>query len=200
MNTAIFLVIAFVATLLGGIAIGFMMGITKGMSLGAHFQTGRPVSPVPWILCATGSGICLLVAVGTSIYTLYFLSSSEAAEAKIIEIVERKDDEGHTSYSPVYSYTLPDGENFTDRSSMSDGREYQIGDTVPIRYLKSSPHQTRIDYFSHHWFLPIFMSVFSLGLAAVAAGLRWWREKEQRWANKRMESNDCPAPSSNATA
>lgn len=192
MDTTTFLVITFITTLLGGMAIGFMMGVTKGMSLGAHCQTGRPVSPMPWILCATGSGICLLVAVGTSIYTLYLLSSSHTAEAKITDIVERKDDEGHTSYSTVYSYALPDGESFTDRSSMSDGRVYQVGDTVPIRYLKSSPHQSRIDYFSHHWFLPIFMIVLSLGLAAVAVGLRWWREKEQRWANSAWRATAAP--------
>ncbi|MDR0353917.1 MAG: DUF3592 domain-containing protein [Opitutaceae bacterium] len=160
-----------------------MMGITKGMSLGAHFQTNRPISPIPWILCATGSGISLLVAIGTSIYTLYFLTGSTPATATITEIIERKNDEGNTSYSSVYSYALPDGQKFTDRSSMSDGREYQVGDTIPIRYLVSSPHQSRIDYFAHHWSLPIFMIVVSLGLAAVALGLRWWREKEQQWAN-----------------
>lgn len=183
-----FIIIAFVVTLLGGMAIGFMMGITKGMSLGAHFQTGRPGSPIPWILCATGSGICLLMAIGTSIYTLYFLTASAPAIATVTEIIERKDDEGNKSYSPVYSYMLPDGQSFTDRSSMSDDGEHQVGDTIPIRYLKSSPHKSRIDYFAHHWFLPILMTAFSLSLAAVALGIRWWREREQQWANKRMQA------------
>jgi hypothetical protein len=200
MDTTLAIVIAFVAALLGGIAIGFIMGVAKGMSLGAHFRTGKPVSPIPWILCAIGSGIFLLVAIGTSIYTVYFLSGSLPSAATITEIIERKDDEGNTSFSPVYSYSLPDGQSFTDRSSMSDGRDYQVGDTIPIRYLKSSPHQSRIDYFAHHWFLPIFMTVFSVALAAAAVGLRWWRKREQKWANKRMEINGSPAPSSNVPA
>lgn len=47
-DTALIIVIAFFATFLGGMALGFMSGIAKGMSLGAHFRAGRPVSPIPW--------------------------------------------------------------------------------------------------------------------------------------------------------
>lgn len=187
MDSEIFIII-FVATLLGGMAIGFMMGITKGISLGAHIQRGRPVSPIPWILCATFSGLSLLVAIGTATYSLYFLAGSSPAEATITEIIEHKDDEGNTNYSPVYTYTLPDGQGFTDRSPIGGSWEYQVGDVVPVRYLKSSPQQSRIDDFAHHWFLPILMTLFSLCLAAIAVGQRWWHQKEQRWADKRLES------------
>ena len=199
MDSSLILVIAFIATLLGGMAIGFMFGITKGMSLGASFRTGRPMSPIPWILCFIGAGVFLLTAVGSSIYSIYFLSSSIQTSAVVTEIVERKDDEGHVSRSPVYSYSDASGEMFADRSSTGDGREFAVGDTIPIRYLRNSPHQSRIDYFSHHWLLPIFMAAFSLVVGGLGFGLRWWREREQQWANKRMESNDCPAPSSNVS-
>ena len=97
MDTTLVLVIAFVATLLGGMAIGFMIGISKGMTLGATFRTGRPVSPIPWILCFIGSGVFLLSAFGSSIYSIYFLTSSIQTKAIITEIVERKDGEGHLS-------------------------------------------------------------------------------------------------------
>jgi hypothetical protein len=186
MESSLVLVIAFVATLLGGMAIGFMFGITKGMSLGATFRTGRPVSPIPWILCFIGAGIFLLTAVGSSIYSLYFLSSSIQTNAVVTEIVERKDDEGHVSRTPVYTYKDASGEGFTDRSSTGDGREFDIGDTIPIRYLKTSPHQSRIDYFSHHWLLPIFMAIFLILLAGLGFGLRWWRDREEQWANNTL--------------
>ena len=181
------MIIAFAVTLLGGVAMGFMLGIVKGLSLGMHFRTDRPVSPIPWILCAVGAGMFLLVAIGTSIYSLYFLSSSVPTEATITEIIERENDDGSKSYSPVYTYTLPDGQSFTERSTVSDGRRFQVGDTVPIRYLKASPHQSRMDYFMHHWFLPILLGCMSVGLGAVAAALRWWREKEQRWLDNRRK-------------
>jgi hypothetical protein len=194
MDTTLMLAIAFVATLLGGMAIGFMFGLTKGMSLGATFRTGRPVSPIPWILCFIGAGVFLLISVGSSIYSIYFLSSSIQTSAIVTEIVERKDDEGHVSRTPVYTYKDASGEEFTDRSSTGDGREFAVGDTIPIRYLKASPHQSRIDYFSHHWLLPIFMVLFSLVLIALGIGLRWWRNREQHWANKMLHPTSGNAP------
>jgi hypothetical protein len=186
MNSALVLVIAFVATLLGGMAIGYMFGLTKGMSLGATFRTGRPVSPIPWIVCFIGAGIFLLATVGSSIYSIYFLTSSIQTSAVVTEIVEQKDSEGRVSRSPVYSYKNASGQDFTDRSSTGDGRDFYVGDTIPIRYLKASPHQSRIDYFGHHWMLPIFLAVFSILLGGLGFGLRWWRNREQQWANKTL--------------
>lgn len=180
------LVIAFVATLLGGMALGFIIGITKGLTLGATFRTGRPVSPIPWILCFVGSGIFLLTAVGSSIYSLYFLSNSIQTSATVTEIVERKDKDGHLSRTPVYAYKDASGAGFTDRSSTGDGREFEVGDTIPVRYLKHSPHQSRIDYFSQHWFPSIIMTIFSIILSGLGFGLRWWRNREQQWANKTL--------------
>lgn len=175
-------------------AIGFMLGITKGLSLGATFRTGRPVSPMPWILCFVGAGIFLLTAVGSTVYSTYFLANSIQTSAVVTEIIERKDGEGHLSRTPVYAYKDATGEKFTDRSSTSDGREFEVGDTIPIRYLKTSPHQSRIDYFSHHWFLPSFMLIFSLLLSGLGFGLRWWRNREQQWTNERLHSTAGNAP------
>ena len=175
MDTTLVLVIAFVATLLGGMAIGFMIGISKGMTLGATLRTGRPVSPMPWILCLIGSGVFLLSAAGASIYSIYFLSGSIQTKAIVTEIVERKDDDGHLRRTPVYAYKDATGKEFNDRSNTGDGREFMVGDTIPIRYLKTSPHESRIDYFSYHWFLPIFMSILSVVLGGLGFGLRWWR-------------------------
>jgi len=194
MDSTLILILAFVATFLGGIAVGFIIGIAKGITLGANFRTGRPASPIPWILCFIGSGIFLLTAIGSSIYSVYFLSSSVQTKATVIEIVERKDNEGHVKRTPIYTYTDSSGKSFTDRSSSSDGREFKVGDSIPIRYLKSSPHQSRIDYFSYHWILPIFMMIFSILLGGLGFGLRWWRNKEQQWANKACQSNPLATP------
>lgn len=185
MDTPLTLVIAFVATLLGGMAIGFFIGIAKGMTLGASFQPARPVSPIPWILCFIGSGVFLLTAVGSSIYSTYFLAGSVQTNATVTGIIESKDNEGHVSRFPVYAYESATGEKYSDRSSVGDGREFEIGDVIPIRYLKASPHQSRMDYFSHHWFLPIITAALSIALGALGFGLRWWCNQEQKWAGGR---------------
>lgn len=180
------LVTAFVATLFGGMAMGFMIGIGKGMTLGARFRTGRPVSPIPWILCLIGSGIFLLTSIGSSIYSIYFLASSVQTKATVTEVIESKDNEGYVSRSPVYAYKSAAGQGFSDRSSTGDGRVFRVGDVIPIRYLKESPHQSRIDYFSHHWLLPLSTAVVSIALAGLGFGWRWWRKREQEWAHKRI--------------
>ena len=198
MDTSLPLVIAFVATLLCGIALGYMMGLTKGMTLGASFRTGRPVSPIQWIMCFIGSGIFLLMAVGSSVYSIYFLTSSAESTAVVMEIVEQKDDEGYVSRTPVYAYKDVEGKGYTERSSSSGGREFEVGDVIPIRYLKNSPHQSRIDYFSQHWLLPIIMTVSSMFLVGLGFGLRWWRNREQEWANKQVHPIPHP-PQSSAT-
>ena len=185
MDRTLILAVAFAAALLGGMAIGFMMGVVKGMTLGANFRTGRPVSPMPWILCFIGSGIFLLAAVGSTAYSIHFISRGIQTKALVTEIIERRDDEGRLIRTPVYTYRNASGEEFTDRPSSGDGREFEVGDTIPIRYLKHSPHQSRIDYFAHHWLLPILMASFSILLGGLGLGLRWWRDKEQRWANNK---------------
>lgn len=166
----------------------------EGNVVGCELRTGRPISPIPWILCFIGAGIFLLTAVSSSIYSIYFLSSSIQTTAVVAEIVERKDDEGHVSRTPVYNYEDASGEEFTDRSSTGDGRDFDVGDTIPIRYLKTSPHQSRIDYFAHHWMLPIFMAIFSTLLGGLGFGLRWWRNREQQWANKTLVATGDSAP------
>lgn len=194
MDTTLVLVIAFLATLLGGMALGFMMGIAKGMALGASFRTGRPVSPIPWILCFIGSGIFLLAAVGSTIFSIYFISGSIQTNAVVTDIIERKDDEGHVSRFLVYTYKNVSDVEFTDRSSTGDGREFKVGDTIPIRYLMTSPHHSRVDYFAHYWLLPILMTVFSLLLGGLGFGLRWWRDREQQWANKTLVASGDNVP------
>jgi hypothetical protein len=186
MDPALIVILAFLATLVGGMAIGFMFGITKGLAMGARCRTDRPLSPLPWIICLVASGIFLLAAIGSTIYSIYFLTNSTPAKATITKIVTQKNEEGHVSHTPVYTYKNSVGEEFTDRSHSGDGSGWEAGDTIPIRYLENAPNQSRIDSFSHHWLLPIVMAIFSLLLGTASFGFRWWRKKELQEANKRL--------------
>ena len=138
-------------------------------------------SPIPGILCIVGSFLMVVASVGSSIYSLYFINNSVQTEATVNEIREKKDDEGNISRYPVYSYFDSSGQQFSDTTSMSDGREYKVGDKIPIRYLLKNPHNSRIDLFSHHWFLSIFFGFGTIVLAAVGSVLYWnYKRKTQK--------------------
>jgi hypothetical protein len=140
MNSTIALIIAFIATLIFGMAIGFMFGLTKGIVLGSHLYSKRSSSPIAWVLSLILSGILMLSAVGTSIYSIYFITSSVQTQATVTELIEHKDEKGHLSWYPVYSYTAA-GEQFSDRSSIGGGGEYAVGNIITIRYLKNQTNR-----------------------------------------------------------
>lgn len=193
MDTTLLLLIAFAATFLAGLVIGFMSGVAKGLVLGARFRTGRPASPLPWILCFVASGGFLLAAAATTVYSTWFLSAGIRTTATVNEIIERKDDDGKVSRTTRYTYRDSAGTSHTGETSLSGGRPSAAGDAIPVRYLRDSPGKSRIDTFLHHWFAPIFLAGWSIFAWALGIGLRWWRGREQQWAEKRLLAAG-PAP------
>ena len=192
MNTAIIILVVAGATFLGGMAFGFVAGLSKGMSLAALCRVDRPVSPLPWILSFAGAAAMLLLSIGSAIYTIRFLSHSIQTTGTVVDIVEQTDKDGGHSRFPVYEYRTSDGVTHKVKSSMSDGEPYSTGETIPVRYLPTSPQSARIDNFAHHWFLPIFTGIASVFLICLGVGLRWWKSKEQEWANKRLQAIASP--------
>lgn len=186
MDSTLLILIAFAATFLAGLVIGFISGIARGMVLGTRFRTGRPASPIPWMLCLIGSGILLLAAAGTAAYSTWFLTASNRTTATVREIIERKDDEGQVSRTTIYTYQDSTGTSHTGETSLSGGGPSAAGDVIPVRYLKDSPGRSRIDTFLHHWFAPIFLLGWSILAGALGIWLRWWRRREQQWADKRL--------------
>ncbi|MDB4354157.1 DUF3592 domain-containing protein [Akkermansiaceae bacterium] len=173
-------------TLVLGVIIGFTSGLNKGMKLGQNFGNQRPPSPLPPMICATIAALLLLGATGTAIYSLYFLSNSAQTTATVTHFIERKDEEGNTSYSTAYYYSTSAEETFEDRSMLGDAEDYQVGDEITVRYLIKSPHRSKIDRFVNHWGLPLTLTAFGVLLGITAIFLKWWRKKEQHWANQHM--------------
>ena len=165
------IVVAIVA-LVAGAMIGFMVGVTVGLRT-AIKAVRQPATPLPAVLCSICAGVTLLAAIGTSVYSTYFLFGSLPTNATVIDVREQKDSEGHVSRFPVYRYTDASGTEHRDTTSSSDGREFAVGDIIPVRYLRSSPAESRIDYFSYHWLLPIFLAASSVVTAAIGAALYW---------------------------
>jgi Protein of unknown function (DUF3592) len=188
MDTAFAIFLAIVAAFLGGTFIGFMLGLSKGVAMGLHIRADHPLSPLPWIMCFIGAGIFLLAALSSFFYSVYFLANSTQTMAVVTEIRESKDNEGGVSQSPVYAYTDATGQKFTGSPSASGGWEFKPGDSISIRYLTNSPHQSRIDGFVHHWMLPLLMGFFSIGIGGFGVALRWWRARDLKWAEQRARS------------
>jgi hypothetical protein len=166
-----YLIFGVIVFFVGGF-IGFIIGTQVGLKMGLRVKA-EPPSPVPGILCILGSMFLIVASIVSSIYSLYFINNSVQTKATVTEIREQKDDEGNISRYPAYEYFDSSGQQFSDTTSMSDGRKYGVGDKIPIRYLKKIPQESRIDHFSHHWLLSIIFGIAGVALAAVGAGLYW---------------------------
>lgn len=178
MDSAPFVLLACVSILFIGVAIGYMMGISRGVSIGMKMAKPPP-SPLGWIMFMMGSGLALLVALGTTIYSIYFLANSVPSVAKVVEVIRSQDKEGYVHDEMIYSYTVHDGDSvreYTNRGQVTPGGYLKMGpgDMVPIRYLKSSPQRSRVDEFFNHWILPIVTACMSAVMAAISLTMRWW--------------------------
>lgn len=183
-DTAFIITILVIAAFLGGMAFGYVAGLTKGITLGERFSSKRPISPLSWIFALIGAVTFLLSSIGTAIYSTHFLANSTTSKAIVVELVKSQDNEGNASTHPRYSFTTRNGIEITGESSMITNPN--VGDTVSIRYLTNAPEKSRIDTFENHWLLPIIFAAASLFLAALGFILRWWRSKEQQWVNEHL--------------
>jgi CDP-diglyceride synthetase len=162
---------------LGGVFFGFVLGTGFGLRVGLR-ATPREPSPLTGIFCFIGAAVLLLIAIGTTAYSVHFLNASTQTEGVIVEIRESMDKDGGTVRYPVYRYHDSAGHEYTSTTSMSDGSLYAVGDRIRVRYLSGSPDTSRIDTFAHHWFLTLFAAC----AAAVVAVVGWvfqWRYRTQ---------------------
>jgi hypothetical protein len=166
-----YLMVGILTFMLGAFA-GFMLGHGFGRRAGLR-EARRPPSPLGGIFCLVGAGAMLLLAIGTTAYSVHFLAASTPTEGVVVEVRESKDKDGDISRSPVYRFHDASGHEFTSSSHLSDGTPYAIGDKLRIRYLASSPGDSRIDSFDNHWFLPLFSAWVAVVMAVVGGILRW---------------------------
>jgi hypothetical protein len=165
----------FVIGMIVGIIIGVVLASVVWLKIGPRVFKAppKPPSPLPFIFCGIGSVASLVCAVAAIAYSIYFIKSSQPATATIVELRESRDKDGNLTIYPIYEYSDTNGNKYQDTPNMSDGRRFVVGSQIPVRFLRSSPSESRIDYFSYHWLLPILMAFFSAGLAAASFVLRW---------------------------
>ena len=93
------------------------------------------------------------------LYSWYFIANSERTTGTVVELVEKESDsDGYRSisYAPSFQFLDTKGQTIIANSGFSnDPPDYQVGETVPVLYLRSAPKRARIDVFVEHWFFPI---------------------------------------------
>jgi ABC-type Na+ efflux pump permease subunit len=161
--------------LIAGIFIGTILVGIAWMIIGTRIIKAppKPPSPMPFIFCAIGSAVLLVFAVVALGYSIYFINSSQPTMATVISIRESKDKNGNVTTYPIYEYSDAAGTKHQDTPNMSGGRTFIVGSQIPVRFLRTSPAESRIDFFAYHWLTPAMLAFLSVVLAAVSVALRW---------------------------
>jgi hypothetical protein len=180
---SIFILIAIVVALCYGMTVGFLIGITKGLSWGGFFHNNKP--PIFLILCRVTSIVLLLSAIGSTLYSLHFISNSFTTNATVItKWTYTMSHERFFRHNTIYHYNNRSGKMFTNLWHPEDLWQYQGSHNIPIRYLKDAPQESRIDSFSHQWLPPILLSFSSMLFAGIGIAWQWWRNRKHRSAKK----------------
>jgi len=116
--------------------------------------------------------LCSIVPLGVAGYwyakTDSFLEKAVKTEATVVDVEERKSDDG-TRYYPVFSFVDEGGNEHKIYSTMgSYPPAYELGETVLIFYDPQNPEKTKLDSFVSLWLGPVILGV--LGFIPVFIG------------------------------
>lgn len=115
-------------------------------------------------------GILILVAAGIWTIKQYdFVTNSDMVKGSVVEIVEKKSDDGY-SYSPRVEFMTNEDEAVSFISQVySSIPAYREGEVVWVRYYRSDPQVAEIDSLFSIWGGVFFAWI--LGLIFTAAGI-----------------------------
>lgn len=122
-----------------------------------------PLSPQAYrLICCVLSAILLAVAISSSAYSAFLLSTGIQTTGWVtaVRIVPDKDD-GQDRYSPTFKFIDQTGVTNVSGSSISRNTPlYRIGDVVPVIYRPANPLSARINSFEENWMTPIITTFF----------------------------------------
>ena len=145
----------------------------------------RIVRFVRIVLSVTAS-CCLVLCIGSVIYTAVFLGTAQKATGKVVELNERFNSAADaTEYAPVFSFAAQDGKTYTVSSSTaSNPSGFEIGDPVVVLYSKSNPGGARIASFVQLWLVPMVFLIIGVVHGLIAGFLLFLeRRKNQKLSN-----------------
>lgn len=157
-------IIGFLIVLLTGIIVGYSFKVPKEIMRSILNQAKKQSAISQSSMIKLLAWLCFVIAACSAIYSATFISRSETTIAKVIKVVEKKDEGGDIQHYPIYEYYISNGKRMEGRSTTGDGKVYSLGDEITVRFLSKTPHASIPDYFSHHWGIAIFMTVASIFL------------------------------------
>jgi hypothetical protein len=102
------------------------------------------------------------------IIRILFIRRAVTTQGTVTDLESHHDREGGSSYSPVVTFSTPDGQSHQFSSNVaSQPPAYQVGERVPVKYLANNPQRAKIGTPGSLWLLP---AIF----VAIGAGLLIW--------------------------
>jgi hypothetical protein len=145
-----------------------------------------------WV-CLANACVFLFVSAGSAVDTITFLVRSVHAEGTITALAKSVADDGTINYRPVFTFVTTDGKRQTVQSYVGSAPpDFEVGDTVPVRYKPADPSVARIDTFWQTWALA---TMFAIGACAMVLFGWFFRWRVQKKLNalvklKRIQSLD----------
>lgn len=100
---------------------------------------------------------CGLFALGSAVYSTWWLLASKPVTGEIIEVHEIPRTRGTPSFSIEYQY--PDSNGTIRENSIPGTGSEKSGDSLPLRCLVAFPHLSRPDTFEEFWSMPLVVCV-----------------------------------------
>jgi hypothetical protein len=165
------ILILLLVVLAAGVWIGFVLGFSKSMRVAATRMQSPSKRPLLGRLIVGAGCLCLLVAIGATLYSWNFIRTARRTSGKVTGLREQTDnDSGQRSYAATFSFRDDAGVEHTIESSLySDPPLNHVGDTVSVLYQPAAPDGARVDGFWHHWALTTVAGL--LGALYVPGGL-----------------------------
>tara|TARA_B100000809_G_C15037492_1_gene494299 strand:+ start:388 stop:1086 length:699 start_codon:yes stop_codon:yes gene_type:complete len=117
-------------------------------------------------------GIGLLsLAVFMALNTSNFLKAATAGAGEVIDLVESVSD-GSTTYAPVVRFATSNGQEYEFKSNTSSNPpSYNIGESVEVLYIHSSPSDAKINGFFSLWGVSIISGILGAVFFTIGLGL-----------------------------
>jgi hypothetical protein len=108
----------------------------------------------------------ITLSLGFIIHSAIFEHRSVVTSGTITELVPTRVDDGYVTLCPQFRFSTDDGTRYLHTSnSCSDPSGFEVGQAIPVRYLRGDPDSARIDTFWQTWALSA-----GFGIAAVVTG------------------------------
>jgi Protein of unknown function (DUF3592) len=125
------------------------------------------------IVLSVTTSCCVVLCIGSAIYTAVFLGAAKKATGKVVQLNERFNSAADTTeYAPVFSFAAQDGKTYTVSSSTaSNPSGFQVGDSVAVLYWKNNPGGARIASFVQLWLIPMVFLIIGVAHGLIAGFL-----------------------------